>query len=73
MLNRPETRDLLAEARQVLLDSLVPELGELEEVSRALAELADVVDAGGEVNPAWAGPFGEYVLPVIYTMLAHES
>ena len=27
MINRPETRDLLAEARQVLLDSLVPELG----------------------------------------------
>ena len=50
-----------------------PELGELEEASRALAELADVVDAGAEVNPALAGPFGEYVLPVIYTMLAHES
>jgi len=27
MINRPETRDLLAEARQVLLDSLAPELG----------------------------------------------
>ncbi len=26
MINRPETRDLLAEARQVLLDSLAPEL-----------------------------------------------
>ena len=50
-----------------------PALGEFEEVSRALAELADIVDVGGEVNPAWAGPFGEYVLPVVYTMLAHES
>lgn len=26
MINRPETRDLLAEARQVLLDSVAPEL-----------------------------------------------
>ncbi|MCH2336603.1 MAG: beta-N-acetylhexosaminidase [Pseudomonadales bacterium] len=50
-----------------------PELAELEEASRALAELADIVDAGGEVSPALAGPYGEYLLPAVFAVSAHDS
>ncbi len=50
-----------------------PELGELKAASRALAKVADTVDAGGKIDPALAGPFGEYVLPVVFTILTHES
>ncbi len=44
-----------------------------KDASRALAEFADIVDAGGEVSPALAGPFGEYLLPAVFAVLAHES
>ncbi len=60
---------------RILLELLPkrPELGELKAVSRALAEVADAVDGGGKVDPALAGPFGEYLLPVVFLILTHES